>query len=443
MSRAGGVRTPDRRLVVAVDGFSAGRANFRHFKHFLSAVALIRDRRDDLGDYISGFLQYYRVAEHYVALSYKVEVVERGSRDRCSCKSHGFEHRRRRKHSGSADCDSYVNEFSFFLFGWEFVRDRPLRRVRSLAEFFAILEKVRFDDDAVDVVGKVVAHRAEFLDPFRDFFGRFQFLTLFYDRKTEVFKPIQRFGVRTAYASVTVRVARLEIKDENGKSARRRDFGVELTERSCRRVTRICEKLFAVRLFRGVETFKDRSWHINFAANGHVDRLAQFHRDIEYGFEVLSDVLADNSVAARCAFYENAFFVGQRHRKTVYFRLDRVFSVSERFGGFFDKFAEFFERKHVGQRVHDRVVRHFLELFKRFAADALCRRVGRVILRVLRLEFQEFRVHHIVLVVRNYGRVVNVIELRVVRQFFSQFFNSFLCVSHTVTPYFSILIISQ
>ena len=68
------------------------------------------------------------------------------------------------------------------------------------------------------------------------------------------------------------------------------------------------------------------------------------------------------------------------------------------------------------------------ELRKRLPADALRGRIGRDQLGMLRFERLEPLHQHVELIVRDHRRVVNVIELAVIVDLFSQLVDLFACV---------------
>ena len=82
-------------------------------------------------------------------------------------------------------------------------------------------------------------------------------------------------------------------------------------------------------------------------------------------------------------------------------------------------------------------MRNLIEFFQRFSAHAVARRRWIVPLGMLRLELQQFGVHLVVFVIRNFGVVVHVVALGMVGDLLPQFFQGLFGFVH-FAPRFSV-----
>ena len=230
----------------------------------------------------------------------------------------------------------------------------------------------------------------------------------------------KRFGMRHGCVPVRIERSLLEIEDEDIQSALCRHLGVKLTQRSCRRISRIGQERLPFSLACGVEPLKHAARHIDLTAHGQIQGLGKLQRDREDGLEILRHVLADKTVASRCALHENALLVAQGDRKAVDFGLHRIDGVRKRLAHTGVKGLQLLKGKDVRERVHLHGVRHLFKLIQRLAAHSLRRRGGVKQLGVLSFKGQELRVHSVVFVIRDLGVVVHVVALCVVRDLRAQ-----------------------
>ena len=195
---------------------------------------------------------------------------------------------------------------------------------------------------------------------------------------------------------------------------RRRDAGVELAQRTRRRVAWIGEFLFSMRALPAVELLEIGFQHQHFAP--HLEprgwmRPAQPERNRADGAQVGGDVLAGVAVAARRAGRQDAVLVSEADRKAVKLGLDRILHVL-RLQCFAHSAVESNDRvvlERIVERQHRRSVRDLGEISPWCGADALGRGVGSDELRILLLEFLQFAEQAVVLGVRNQRTVEHVI----------------------------------
>ena len=126
------------------------------------------------------------------------------------------------------------------------------------------------------------------------------------------------------------------------------------------------------------------------------------------------DVFAARAVAARRAAHQPAVLVGERDAQAVNLQLGDVGDRRLEPGAFAHALVERAQLLlvvGVVEAEHRRDVLDRLETFDRAAADALCRRVGRDEIRVLRFEPLELVQQRIELLVGDLGVVVDVVAL--------------------------------
>ena len=186
----------------------------------------------------------------------------------------------------------------------------------------------------------------------------------------------------------------------------------------------------------GVQRIEHRLLHIDLTAHDKVRRgILELFRDVLDGFEVfVGDVLAHLTVAARCAAHKLTVHVLERDRKAVDLVLDNVFRLADRVFHARVELAQLIERENVLQALKRIGVRDLGEASACRAAHALRRGIRVRKLRVLGLERAQLTLHHVVLVVRNFGRVVIIIFFVMIPQLFTQCGDLFACV-HSKTPF--------
>ena len=100
------------------------------------------------------------------------------------------------------------------------------------------------------------------------------------------------------------------------------DFGIQLPQGTCRRISGIGKEGFPLQLPSGIELFKAHFRHKDFASNNkRWQSLRQTQRDGGDGFEVFRHVLPYLPVASGSAPDKQAVFVFQSHGKPVHFGL--------------------------------------------------------------------------------------------------------------------------
>ena len=118
-------------------------------------------RAHDLGNDVPCLLHGHHVPDANVALTDKLQVVQRCTRDRGSRKTNGREHGRRRQHTRPAHRNRDVQELGLLLLGRKLIGHRPARGVRSLTESTSVGKIVDLHNHAVNIVGQTVAQSAD------------------------------------------------------------------------------------------------------------------------------------------------------------------------------------------------------------------------------------------------------------------------------------------
>ena len=170
-----------------------------------------------------------------------------------------------------------------------------------------------------------------------------------------------------------------------------------------------------------VERVEHGFFHIHLAAHDQVRRrVFQLVRDVLDGLEVRGHVLADLSVAARRAPDKFAVHILKRDRKAVDLVLDHIFRLPHRALNAGVELGKLVERKYVLQALERIGVRDLGKPAGRRAADPLGRGIRVRVFRMRRLECAQLALHHIILVIRNLGRVLIIIFIIVIPQLFTQ-----------------------
>ena len=205
---------------------------------------------------------------------------------------------------------------------------------------------------------------------------------------------------------------------EEAQRPARRDRGIELAQRSGRRVARIGEHLLAGGLLRRVETAEVVVAEVDLAA--HLDQVRhalalQVMRDLLDRHDVGGDVLAFRAVAAGCGDRETAGLVSQRDREAVDLRLGRegergLGRERQEAAHALDEVADVLVGEGVAERQHRRAVAHLAEALGGRRPDAAGRAVGAHEMGKARLDGAVALDERIVGGVRDLGRVATMVE---------------------------------
>ena len=136
-------------------------------------------------------------------------------------------------------------------------------------------------------------------------------------------------------------------------------------------------------------------------------------RDVAKRAQIRRDALANQSVAARSAFDEHAFAVGETDRAPVDLELAGVARAQHVVAGKTHQSLlprrELFLVERVGERQHRHQVLMLDQLTRRLGAYALRRRIGGAERGILLLELEQFAIELVVLGVRNRRPVEHVV----------------------------------
>ena len=162
---------------------------------------------------------------------------------------------------------------------------------------------------------------------------------------------------------------------------RQRSFGrnarIELTQRACRRVTRVRKNFPAGAPGFFVNLFKARLRQKHFAAHFEARRnviTTKLQRNGANGAHVERDVFAGGAVAASGGADQQTIFIQQADRQAIKFQLAAVHQRIGAFQAILHALVECEETrlvKHVVQRQHRHFMSHLAELGQRRCANAL------------------------------------------------------------------------
>ena len=154
-------------------------------------------------------------------------------------------------------------------------------------------------------------------------------------------------------------------------------FGIELLERTGGGVTRIGKQGQTSRFALFVQFLEAGLIQISFAADfeNFWGRAAQLMGDRSNCFNVLGDIVTDQTIATSGCVFEFAIFVHHRHGHAVDFWLDhhRNFLVRQEASDPFVEVSDFLFRIGVVETKHRHAMVNLSESLERFAPDALSR----------------------------------------------------------------------
>ena len=157
--------------------------------------------------------------------------------------------------------------------------------------------------------------------------------------------------------------------------------------------------------------------------------MLQRHGDGADSLEVFRHVLAHKAISARCTADELSVHVFQRNGKSVDLRLDGILGIRLLLTQVRIKFAQLIIGKDVLQALQRYCVTDFNELAQRLTANAARWADRRSILGILPLQFLQFSQHMVIIVVRNFRVIQNVILVIMIFQLSGQALYFQFCVS--------------
>ena len=261
------------------------------------------------------------VADADVLATHLVEVVEGGAGDRGAGDLDRPQVRHRRQRPGTTDIGHDVLDDGLDLLGRELVGDGPARRPADHAQAALVVEAVDLDDDAVRLVGQLVARLAPALGEGDDALDVEPGLRGW----ARPGSPAPRGARGRPTAFDAGRAALLEEDVEPGREvAAGRHPRVDLAQRARTAVARVGVERQALLLALRVDARELRLGHVDLAAHLERDRLRQPLRDGPDRAQVGRHVLAGAAVAARRTEHEAAGLVAQADGQAVDLQLGDV-----------------------------------------------------------------------------------------------------------------------
>ena len=354
-------------------------------------------------------------------------------RHRRAADEHRLELGHRRELAGAADLDVDVVEPRRLLLRRVLLRHGPARLARLEAEPLLQLARVDLVDDAVDLVGQLLAQRRDPRVKGNKAGSAIDARVIRTRRQAHRVEGVEQLGLRRWHGPA-LHVA--EAVGEEAERPLRRVLRVELAHDAGRGIARIDEDLLVLRAALDelslplvqrrevVEPHEDLAAHLEHL-RGHALQQPGHVLDRAHG---MRHVLAGFAIAARRRLHELARFVAQVDREAVELHLgvvgDRRIVVAEAEGAAHarvelpraagGRVGLGLDRQHR-HRVHDR---H--QPFEHGADDALGRRIGRHQLGVRGLERLQLLEQRVVLGVGNLGRVEHVVGTGMTEQDFAQ-----------------------
>lgn len=209
----------------------------------------------------------------------------------------------------------------------------------------------------------------------------------------------------------------LYIENHQIQPAFRSDFGVELPQRTGRRIARVCKECLSPRLPRLVERMKNSFRHKDLSAhNETVRRILQLKRNGADGPQVFCDIFTCHTIAACGTTDKNTVHIFQGHRETVYLGLHGIACMFTAFTQLFVKGVQLLKGEQILQTLQRHLVLHRCEFAHRCSADPLCGRIGLGVLRIGSLQFLQPPQHPVVFKVCDFRPVQHIVEIVVMFQ---------------------------
>ena len=302
---------------VLLDGGGADRAALRHLEASRPAFAAREHGADHLRDDVSGPLHDHVVALADVLEPHLLLVVQRGDAHLRAADDHRLQHRERCEHAGAAHRHLDLPQPRHRLFRRKLVRRRPARFAAHRAQLALEREVVHLDHHAVDRVLEVGAPLHPRLAEVGHLVDCLKAHGVGAGGKTSLGEPSQRLPVRVGRLAV---LGPADLVADHVKAAARGHRRVELPQRARGGIARVHVELLAGCGALRIEPLELRARHVDLAPHlegGGRARYLECERDRADGAQVLCDVLAPRSVAARRSPHKAAALVHQRDRQPV------------------------------------------------------------------------------------------------------------------------------
>ena len=119
--------------------------------------------------------------------------------------------------------------------------------------------------------------------------------------KAELVQAVEDLKMAVRVRTIRIKIAPLQVENENIQLATCRDPGIQLPERTGGGVARVGKQGLALALAHGIQAVKHLARHIDLAAHAKRERFGQRQRDGGNGAQIFGHILADKAVAARRA----------------------------------------------------------------------------------------------------------------------------------------------
>lgn len=375
----------------------------------------LKNLRDDL----PCLSDFDGIADADVLVGDEVLIVECRGGDGRPGQMHGSDDGTGRENARASNLHDDILQYRLLDLGRVFEGCGPAREFGRAAETGTARKAVELHDSPVDIIRQVITRFAESRDQLLCFF-HIAAERIGNDLEFQISQIVQRFAVRPELRAL----CQLQIEDQNVQPALGRDAGIELAQRTRRRVARVCKKGLSEFLLLGVECFKTDTRHKDLAAHDQTGRrMLQRHGNGADGLEIFRHILADQSVAARRAADKLSIDVFQRNGKAIDLRFDRIFRVRLLLAHMRVEFTQFVEGKYILQALQRNGVTHLDEFAQRLPADTVRRTERRGVLRILRFQFFQPAQLVVVIIIAHLGIIEHIIEIPRVFQFPGELFN--------------------
>ena len=419
-----------RAVLIPQDRRAALRAKTRHYERHRPVRPLGLVDRKYLRDDLPRLLQQHRVPDAQIQPVDVVLIVQRRCGHRGPRQTHRLHDHLGGQDAGPADLNHHVKHAALLLLRRILEGHSPARRLGRAAEGRTLCQGVDLDDRPVHIIGQLLPVLAQPFDPLHTVPDRL-IAPIGHHREAHGLHGVQRLGMAGKAAVGAV----LQIKADDVQLARSRDLRIQLPHGAGGRVAGIGQQRFPAQLPLLVQLAEHRLGHIDLAPDDQaLRRVFDPQRQRTHRAQILRHVFAHQSVAACRTADKDAVFVFERHGQPVDLWLHRIaVRLRDRSVHTLAEGVELIQREDIRQALQRHLMAHLLKLAQGRAADPLGRGIGRDQLRVLGLDGFEPLHQHVIFIVGDHRRIIDMVHLVMIFQLPTQFVQ-FLLYLHDALP---------
>ena len=226
----------------------------------------------DFRNNLTRFVYHDRISDSNIQIIDKILVVQSSTGYRCPAQTHRFKNRCRCDSSGSSNGKFDIQKFCFLLLRRIFVCDRPTWYFGCRPQNLTVCNRIDLYDRTINIIRQVSSVLTNLADGIPDLICSMTDPIIINNRNPLLFQIFIPFHMGFELPSTDF----LHIKNKHRQIALFCNAAVQLTQRTCRTVSRICKCLFPKHLLCFVYFFKIRILHIDFSTDFNI-RQRIFH----------------------------------------------------------------------------------------------------------------------------------------------------------------------